>query len=109
MTFSDFSYTLAVSGRLFPFLYKKFKVVKHQNEQVGDSTRLVLTLPDGSVIVIPEISKRHMKVYADVHAAEARFKKFKEEQLTAAVMPQVTVKDIPDGERRILQGELSDS
>lgn len=106
---ADFSYTLSVSCRFLPLKWYKYKVVKHQNEQVGDSTRLVLTLPDGSVIVIPEITKRHMKVYADVHAAEARFKKFKEEQLSAGRQPQVTVKDNPDGERGILQGELSDS
>lgn len=57
-------YTYGVRRKFLPF-YKKYKVISHANETIDQRTRLVLTAADESVIVIPDVSKKYLKLYPD--------------------------------------------
>ena len=73
------SYTVGVKRRFLPF-YKKYSVVGHTNESLAGSTRLVLNMRGGSVIVIPEIHKKYVQIYPDYLSASSYLKKVKEEK-----------------------------
>lgn len=84
MELMPITYTIGVKRRWFWF-YRRYRVVGHRNEELCGSCRLVLTLPSGSVIVIPEITKKFVKVFPDYISAERNLKKLKEEKQHAEV------------------------
>lgn len=96
MDLLSFSYTIGVKRRFFPIFYKKYKVLKHATEPQGDTIRLVLTAVDGSVIVIPEITKRQWIVYPDFIVATKNYEAFKQGKTSPSV---ITREESTDGLR----------
>jgi hypothetical protein len=81
------AYTIGIKGR-FQIFFKKFKVWGHENQTVGNSVRLSLRLSDGSVLAVPEIEKKWVKVYPDYSAAIEAQRKIKEGLKDASISPQ---------------------
>lgn len=73
----DAAYTIGIKRR-FGLFFKKYKVWGHENQQIGDKVRLSLRLDDGSVLAIPDIGKKFVKVYPDYSAAIETQRKLKE-------------------------------
>lgn len=71
------AYTIGIKRR-FGIFFKKYKVWGHENQQLVDTVRLSLRLADGSVLAIPDIAKKWVKVYPDYIAAMEVQKKIKE-------------------------------
>lgn len=83
---NDLAYHVGVKHRFLPF-YRKFKVVGHVNEQVGDVVRLVLRCADGSLVCVPDVGRKGVKVYPDfVRATEAQ-KRLKDQGVTPNAEP----------------------
>lgn len=81
MELMPISYTIGIKKRwLWPF-YHRFTVIGHKNEELCGTVRLHLTLPSGSVIVIPEITKMHMKIFPDYINAQQNLAKLREQKL----------------------------
>lgn len=76
ISLNKISYTIGVRRPLVPF-YKKYKVVGHKELEDG---RLRLTLPDTSVIVIPGILKKFIKIFEDYALASAELQKLTQGQ-----------------------------
>ena len=87
MNISDLAYHVGI-GRRFSLGYKKYQVIGHENEQVGDVVRLVLRCSDGSLVCVPDVGRKRVKVYSDYAKAVEAQRKLKEQQ--------------PDGSGRIL-------
>lgn len=84
------SYTVGVS-RFFGFGWKTFRgVCRHEIETLGSAAHLVLTFQDGSVLTVPDIGRRSMKVYPDLVAEQSRLDQYKREieQVSNAVADQ---------------------
>lgn len=72
MNINDLAYHVGI-GRRFSLGFKKYHVVGHVNEQVGDTVRLVLRCADGSLVCIPDVGRKAVKVYPDfIRATEAQ-------------------------------------
>jgi hypothetical protein len=70
------SYRVGVKRKFLPF-YKKYWVVGHVNETVGDKVRLVLRCNDGSLVCVPDVGSRQIKLYPERESALAMQKKLK--------------------------------
>ena len=75
MSFIGVTYTVGVRHRFIPFGWRKFHVVGHKEL---DGNRLRLVFPDTSVIIIPEMQKKWLKVFSDYATAEANLEKLKQ-------------------------------
>lgn len=64
-------YTVGVGRRFLPG-FRRYKVTGHTTEPVGNIPRLVLTCADGSIVAIPGLDKRKVKVYPDYQDEVAR-------------------------------------
>lgn len=49
--------------RRFWFGYKKYTVVAYKTEVLGEGARLVLHLPDGVSLAVPDIHRKMVSVY----------------------------------------------
>lgn len=58
-------YTVGVQRGLLWLSYKKYKVIGHNTEMVGNFPRLILSCADGSYVIIPRLDKRRIKIYPD--------------------------------------------
>jgi hypothetical protein len=72
-------YHVGIKRRFLP-IYKKYKVIGHVNEPIGDKVRLVLRGADGSLTCIPDVGKRQVKVYPDFVSAVEAQKRLKDNQ-----------------------------
>ncbi len=71
------AYTIGIKRR-FGLFFRKYKVWGHENQAVGNGVRLSLRLSDGSVLAVPDIDKKWVKVYPDYSAAIEAQRKMKE-------------------------------
>jgi len=76
------AYTVGIRRKL-GFFFRRYKVIGHQNESLGDSVRLILRLVDGSVLIIPEITKKSVIVYPDYTNAAENLRRIKGSSQTA--------------------------
>ena len=74
-------YTIGIKRRFLPF-WKHYKVVSHKTEALAGSIcpRLLLTCLDGSVIVVPKIDHKYMKLFPDFVTATKNLEKLKSEK-----------------------------
>lgn len=70
------TYHVGIKRRFLPF-YKKYRVGAHYNEQVIDKMRLILKVHDGSLVCVPDVGSRQIKVYPDFIAAEEAQRRLK--------------------------------
>ncbi len=64
----ELCYTVGIKRRVMPG-YRKFTVFGHRSEKIGDSYRLVLKCEDGSLVAVPALAKKEIKVYPDYDGA----------------------------------------
>ncbi len=76
---SDLTMVYHVGVQRWPLpLFKRYKVNGHQTELCGGSIpRLVLTCTDGSIVALPKLDRRRVKLYPDYKAEDARVKALK--------------------------------
>lgn len=58
------SYTIGVRSR-WPWFGRYKSVIGHKNETIDGQTRLVLRFKDNSILAIPQIGAKHVKIYPD--------------------------------------------
>lgn len=80
MNISELAYHVGIQRR-FSLGFKKYQVVGHVNEQIGDTVRLVLRCADGSLVCIPDVGRKAVKVYPDFVRAEEAQRKLKEQPI----------------------------
>lgn len=78
MNISELAYHVGI-GRRFGLGFRKYQVVGHENEQVGDVVRWVLRCADGSLVCIPDVGRKRVKVYPDFVRAQDAQRKLKEQ------------------------------
>lgn len=61
-------YTIGIKRKFLPG-YRLFSVTHHDNETIDGRTRLILNCADKSVVVVPDIAGRGVKVFPDYHYA----------------------------------------
>lgn len=69
------TYTVSVKGW---FRWKHYSVHTHETEALQGTDRLVLALCDGSVLAIPDIGRRCVKIGSDHENERARVKAYKD-------------------------------
>ena len=79
MNLKELSYLVGVRSRFVPF-YRRYRVVGHRNEQIGDKVRLVLRCVDGSMVCVPDVGKKLIKIYPEFDAAEQAQLRLKQSQ-----------------------------
>lgn len=88
MRMDDFAYTVGIKVPFLPF-YRKFRVTKHETEQLGHEVWMVLFLSSGAVQTIPNIASKRFRVYPDLQQSNMRRdqlrEKFRREEEAAAV------------------------
>ena len=62
----QFNYTVGIRPAFWPF-YKKYAVVGHTTNAQGG---LILNCLGGSVIVVPEVTKKYLKIFPDKIVAD---------------------------------------
>ena len=81
------TYTVGIRSAYWPF-YKKYTVVGHSmNLDIPGSTRLALSLPDGSAIMVPDADKKYFKVFSDFLVRNKYAASLKEQQHNAPEIP----------------------
>lgn len=90
----EFCYRIGIRRRFLPF-YKNYSVVGHRNEQVGSSVRIVLRCQDGSVLAIPDIAKKRVKVYPEYDLAVENQKKVTPQWHTQEAVKNFTEEEVP--------------
>ncbi len=83
----DVAYTVGVKRRFLPG-FKKFKVTGHDTEHFGDGARLLLYLMDGSILALPSVQRRVVKVYPDKRIADERVKSFRAQAMAPRERPR---------------------
>lgn len=68
MEITALSYTVGVKRTFLPG-YTKYHVLKHDNETVGNTTRLNLHCIDGSIVGIPDIAQKQIILYSNFNTA----------------------------------------
>ena len=56
------TYEICIKRRWF-FGWKRYEVIAHATEILGDTARLVMEFPDGSKLAIPRIDRKVVFVY----------------------------------------------
>lgn len=62
-------YRIGVKRRFF-FGFKNYLVVGHKTEILGDSARLILRFLDGTILTVPRIDMKAVKIYAEFQRIE---------------------------------------
>lgn len=68
------TYTIGIKGRFFGG-WKEYRVHNHVRE--GDW--LVLSMPDGSTLTVPDIGKKWIKVYPDLMTEREKIKELRKD------------------------------
>lgn len=90
----SFTYTVGIKGK--SCFWKNYKVLGHKlNTDIPGSVRLALTMPDRSVIIIPEFDRKYFKLHSDFHLFNEHLTKLK-----ATVTQPVMIKEEPNAELR---------
>jgi hypothetical protein len=73
---AEIAYTIGIKGL---FSFKKYKILNHRLETWGSTPQLILTLVDGSAMIILS-PKLVYRTYDDYRLAELKQKQLKREQ-----------------------------
>lgn len=76
MKVAALTYTVGVKHSFLPF-FKKYRVSGHQNDELAGHVRMLLRLPDGALLIIPEVLKKTVKIYPDYEESKVEQAKLK--------------------------------